>query len=361
MLKSQGAVLLVLLLIFLSQYLIRVLSQAAGGEIPGQLIASMVALRLPDMLTWVLPISFFIGILFCHGRFYADSEMTVMFAVGTSRNRILKLTCLLGCLTLVLTAVFTLFVAPYTAYKQQELVQGFRDNPGASILKEGQFMPLGNGKYTAYVEKLTDKGKGMERVFILQQGQANQPPAVIVADTGSVTASKEVSGLNLILDQGVRYAGQPGQRAFDVSKFKEYKVLLPSKKTQDVAQELGSKSTLELLKDPSGQALAELQWRFSVPLAVIILGILAVPLAEVNPRQGRYAKLLPAVLVYLAYFLFLSSMRSAVGDGRFPEFPGMFLVPILFGLLLALPLNMQHSRWWLRTRTRLKKGGKASV
>ena len=81
-LKTQLSILLVLLLIFTSQQFIRILSRAADGSVPTSLIGQLMLLNIPYMGLLLLPISLFIAILFAHGRLYADSEMTVLRAIG---------------------------------------------------------------------------------------------------------------------------------------------------------------------------------------------------------------------------------------------------------------------------------------
>ena len=103
---------------------------------------------------------------------------------------------------------------------------------------------------------------------------------------------------------------------------------------------------MALLGTQDNQLMAELQWRLSLPLSILVLTFLVVPMARVNPRQGRYAKLLPAILLYLSYFLLLSAARSAIDSGRLPHWPGMFLVPLVYLLLIGLPLNLQGTSWW---------------
>lgn len=73
--------------------------------------------------------------------------------------------------------------------------------------------------------------------------------------------------------------------------------------------------TLELMKRPESAAKAEFQWRMSLVLCIPLLTMVVVPLSAVNPRQGRFAKLVPAVLIYLTYFLAISAGKSAVEDG----------------------------------------------
>ncbi|MNF73225.1 Lipopolysaccharide export system permease protein LptF [compost metagenome] len=120
-----------------------------------------------------------------------------------------------------------------------------------------------------------------------------------------------------------------------------------------------AKPTLELLGTQDSQLMAELQWRLSLPLSILVLTFLVVPLARVNPRQGRYAKLLPAILLYLSYFLLLSAARSAIDSGRLPHWPGMFLVPLVYLLLIGLPLNLQGTSWWNGVKSHFVKGKSA--
>ena len=70
---------------------------------------------------------------------------------------------------------------------------------------------------------------------------------------------------------------------------------------------------------------------------------MAVPLSMVNPRQGRFARLMPAILIYAAYYLFLMSVRNFINTGVFGIFPGLYIVPLLFLLLVAIPLNLPKS------------------
>ena len=70
-------------------------------------------------------------------------------------------------------------------------------------------------------------------------------------------------------------------------------------------------------------------------------------MARVNPRQGRYAKLPPAILLYLSYFLLLSAARSAIDSGRLPplarDVPGAPGLSALIGLPLSQPAG---TSWW---------------
>lgn len=80
--KSQIAILLILLLIFFSQQFVRVLGAAANGNVPADLVFSLLGLGMPTMAQLMLPLCLFIAILLTFGRLYAESEITVMRACG---------------------------------------------------------------------------------------------------------------------------------------------------------------------------------------------------------------------------------------------------------------------------------------
>ena len=96
-------------------------------------------------------------------------------------------------------------------------------------------------------------------------------------------------------------------------------------------------STLRLLGSGDLKDRAELQWRLALPLLVPIVAFFAVPLARVNPRQGRFRKLIPAVFLYMAYLALLISARGWMESGRTPVAIGLWWVHLLFlgvGVLL---------------------------
>jgi lipopolysaccharide export system permease protein len=64
---------------------------------------------------------------------------------------------------------------------------------------------------------------------------------------------------------------------------------------------------------------------------------MAVPLSRVNPRQGRFLKLIPAILLYMAYLTILIAVRGALEKGKISPALGLWWVHLLF-LLIGLGL-----------------------
>ncbi|MBZ6068123.1 LPS export ABC transporter permease LptF [Aeromonas schubertii] len=358
-LKTQLAVLFVLLLIFVSQQFIKIISDAAEGSVPTQLVSTLLWLNLPNMALLMLPISLFLAILFAHGRFYAESELTVMHAVGFSHRFVMRNAMILALVTALVAVANTLWVAPYAKEREYQVMDQFKSDPGVSLLQEGRFLELDKGRSVAYIQELNGRGTELGKVFLLQHGEGSTPPSLVVADTGEITIDKE--GLQwLTLKDGTRYEGNFSGKAFRISDFGSYGVVIRQRDLETSQRKSSAKSTDELLRgDLDNELMAELQWRLSLPLSIPVLTFLVVPLARVNPRQGRYAKLLPSILLYLSYFLLLSAGRSAIASGSLPHWPGMFLIPLAYLLFIGLPLNLQGTAWWNRTKVTWLQRAKA--
>ena len=73
---------------------------------------------------------------------------------------------------------------------------------------------------------------------------------------------------------------------------------------------------MELFGSQRSDYISRLHWRLSLPLLPLMVILLAIPLAKTNPRQGRYAKLIPAILVYQLYVACLTGARSIVEQGE---------------------------------------------
>ena len=130
---------------------------------------------------------------------------------------------------------------------------------------------------------------------------------------------------HVVLINGKKYQGQPGSSAYQVARFERYQHRLP-RQDQRVKNDLRTEkfSNLWPMNNPDLKKAAELQWRLSVPLMVFVLTLVAVPLSRVNPRAGKYAKLLPAILLYILYANFMFIARDWIVSGRVPWWIGIW-------------------------------------
>ena len=76
--------------------------------------------------------------------------------------------------------------------------------------------------------------------------------------------------------------------------------------------------------NPDLKKAAEFQWRLSIPLMVVILTLVAVPLSRVQPRAGKYAAVLPALVFFMIYANGLFVARDWLAAGKTPLCLGLW-------------------------------------
>lgn len=112
-----------------------------------------------------------------------------------------------------------------------------------------------------------------------------------------------------------------------------------------------SMQTLWESDDPD--ARAELHWRLTLVVSVALMALLVVPLSVVNPRQGRVLSMLPAILLYLIFFLLQTSLRSNAGKGKLDPMLWLWLVNGVY-FAIALALNLWDTVPMRKLRARLR-------
>lgn len=346
----------VLLLIVMSGRFARYLAEATTGRIAVDILFSLIAYRMPEFLVLILPLGLFIGILLAYGRMYIDSEMVVLSACGMSQRQLVRFTLASAVLVSVVVATLSLWLGPLGAQKTELLLLEQRHRSEFDALQEGHFQSLGKGQAITYVESLSSNRKRLNYVFVAQVGgePGQEEIAIMLAESGAQRVHPDYDQRYLMLENGVRYEGRPGSNDFKVMRFDTYGQYLP---TADVSLDFSNTSdvrtTLQLIEAEDRQSRVALQWRFSLPLLVIIVALLAVPLSRTNPRQGRYLKMLPAILIYLVYLGALIGARGAMESGHFPIFPGLWGVHVFFLGLALLLINWHRVQLWRQRRQQL--------
>ncbi|MFD2176359.1 LPS export ABC transporter permease LptF [Veronia pacifica] len=354
--KTQFAVLFILFLVFFSQKFIRLLADATDGSIPSSEVMTLVALYLPYMTMLMLPLSLFIGILLTFGRLYAESEITVMNATGIGNKFLVRAALYLALITGAIAAFNALWLVPWAANKEASVYENLDADSGIKLLVKGQIQQTPDGLGVVYVNDIQDKGKVLKDVFIAQPvAKGSLQPTVAVAKNGIVSELPDGRQV-LELSDGERFEGIPTRLDYSITDFDIYQVLIGQRKVDKRSRGWDAIPTMELLGKSSIRAQSELQWRISLVLCVPLMTMLVVPLSAVNPRQGRFAKLFPAILIYLTYFLSLSASRSAMDDGNLPPEVGLWMVNIL-ALLVACILISWDSLPMRKLKDKLRRVG----
>lgn len=334
------AVVSVLLLIGISNQFVRYLADAAQGEIAATLVLKIVAMNLPTLLGLLLPLGLFFGIMLAMSRLYADSEMTALFACGMPYQVLLKALAGPALVVTLLAGMFNLWLGPHYLYEMSRTLAEAESDLISRAIAPGRFQTSDDGKYVLYIDSLSDDGKEAHDVFVAEQEMDDGETfhlGVIASASGKQWRDPESGDDYIVLEKGYRYQGIPGKAKYQLMSFKEYGLRILQREAKIRVKE-GAMPTQDLFNTDDRDEQAELQWRIAISLSALILALFALVIARVQPRQGKYAKALPGILVAITYINVLIFARGFYEETpSMPLWIGLYWVPVLsLGLGLAM-------------------------
>jgi len=358
---TLGAVLSVLLLIFFSTRFVSILGDVASGTLPANLVFTLLGLELLKNLATIMPMAIFFSVLLAFGRLYRDNEITVMAATGIGQLDLLRSLRRLAPVLFIITALLALYATPWAAGKSESLRNEAKNRSELSLLAAGRFSESRNGDLIMYVESLSEDQRQLQNVFIQRRGLNSQ--MVLSSESGYRYVEEESGDEFMVMVDGYRYEGEPGQKNFRITKFHEHAIRIAETEVVPARIRRKSKTSLSLFQSPVLKDTAELQKRLTLPLSAIALMILAVPLSRVNPREGRYGRLFSAVFIYVIYNNIYSAAYNWVGKGDIHPWLGMWWVPLLLVIaagLIATWQSRDQLAWIINDMLARRKAAKVS-
>ena len=351
------AVMTVLLLIYVSNNLVRILGEVDSGDLQFNLLAMMVSLKTISALSILLPLALFLAVLLAFGRFYKDNEAVAMEACAVSPRTSLHAVLGFAVVVALLVAVVALIVAPWAEERTYQIQDRQRASSELVGLVSGRFIEPRTANGVIYAEQISADHKSMKNIFI--QGAMpddQQRQVILVAQSGQQRHDQRSGDNFIVLENGYRYEGTPGQRDFRVIEYRRHSVRVSEPPVSHSYRKHRARTSLSLLASERKDDIAELQWRFSMPVSTLLLAMLAVPLSRSSPRQGRYASLFIAVLIYIVYSNLLGVAQTWVEQEVVPVALGLWWVHALMAALIWGLLARQYGHNWLLRALHLKKG-----
>jgi lipopolysaccharide export system permease protein len=352
LLSTLGVGLLLLVVLFVYQ-LAFVLRRAAAGQLPGSLVLELVTLTLRGNLMVILPFAVALGVVLGLGRLYHDSEMAAAQACGIGTRTLLAAAALVIAPAAALAAWISFSEGPAAAREVVQLRTEALRTATTRGLVPGQFRSLGAGT-TVYFRSADTDGTlfdvFLQRDLPVQRGQTRSMQ-VVMADRARYVISADSSYYVIDLFGGRTYEGAPGKGAWRLTRFGQQTLRVPTPQASLPGRpRVDALRTAQLWQSVDPVWRAELHWRVGWVLAVIVLGLLAVPLARLHPGQGRHARVLWAVLLFAGYVGLLSSARLMLERGDVPAAIGLWwvhgMVVVLAILIIQLPRWRAVLRSW---------------
>ena len=341
-LKSSAATVLILFVILMSNALGRVLSDITDGDVPEQALWPVLLSHSVNIFSLLLPVGLFLGIVFAFGRLYKDNEITVMNACGMGywlfyRPVMIVIVPLLG-----FSIYANLWLNADMQRNAQEIVEREKEVQEFDQVRAGQFNQNEDGDNIFYMESISEDRLKLNKIII---GKVEDDLAIVeTARQGRNKIDPDTGDLFLVIGPGKKYEGIPGQNDYSIIEFEQHGILV-EKKEKKLGRKLDAeeKSPRQLWNSSQRKDKAELYWRISIPVVMVILAFLSVPLSYIAPRQGRFGKIGYAFLVYLVYLNLMAFCRAQLEAGVVPMAINFWWVHFIF-IVLAILLLVKHNR-----------------
>jgi lipopolysaccharide export system permease protein len=325
---------MVLLSIFVTFSLTRFLMDANAALLQPAEIFQLTVLKTLIAMEVLLPLSLYIGVLAGLGRLHSDSEIYAMRASGISEMRALRPIIGMAMLLAILIALFSVFVRPWAYGMAFEIKARAEAATEVDRVRAARFYSFEQSGRTVFIKGVSDGGRQLDQVFI--QSRKSGDLQVITAATGKLDyfARPDFHQLTLY-DASVWKRVQEGADVF--AELGTLSLWIPAGTPEPVGYKTKSSNIFELWHSGNRVDNAEFQWRLSTPLSSLLLALLAIPMSRSRPRQGRYARILVALIVYAVYFNLVDVSRTWVeqGNARYIWWaPGLLAI---FVLALYIP------------------------
>lgn len=340
------AVFATLFAVTLTTQLIRLLGQAASGQVLSEGLLALLGFSSLNYLPVLLSLTLFISVLMALSRSYRDSEMVIWFSSGLPLTAWIRPVLFFSGPLVALIAVLSLFLSPW-AVEQSELYKRQLDHRDElSRVAPGVFREAANSDRVFFVEAVAGDETNVQNVFITQMQQGTL--GVMVSKRGFKETAANGDRF-VVLVNGRRYDGTPGAADYRVMDFERYAIRVETRESAVELVSTKAQSTIKLLADRTNPNLAELSWRLGLPISALLLALLAIPLSFVNPRASRSVNLVFALFTYMVYSNLLSIVQAWVSQGRLAFETGWWVV---HAVMLVVLVFLFHRR--LRVGSRLR-------
>ena len=321
--RSSIGVLLIFFLLVVASRIVGYFEQAAEGNIDPGIILSVIALRFPDFITLLIPLSFFLGLLITIGRLNSEGEIHGYFSAGLSKFNLIKFLLPQAFIYFFITLVLSLYIAPYTKNLSKDLlvIDSFEEQIDA--IQSDEIVSLDDGGFL-YVQTV-DEGL-IEGVKFFQVDEDN---SFIVISDELLTQEKDKT-IELNLKNGSFYGGLFSESSKIISNFNNFNFEIDKNMPQR-----NDLSLTKLFDYSSASDQATFQWNISIPITILILLLYGIYISSSKPREGKFSFMLPGMLIYVSYLSLLILGREFISDNPGSIF-NLWFIHGLFILFLFL-------------------------
>ena len=326
------------LLVFGNQFVLTVQESVEHG-IPFAELMPLVGFNMLRDIPIILTLSFFLSIIITISQFYKNSEAVVMNSIGLGDKGFINIIQPIVIFLFLIVFFLTIFAVPW-AKQHKSLAEDETINASEfSFISEGKFESFKDGEIVFYASdssKLDSAGEqNMEEIFIYSSD--NENPIIVFASEAKKYIDIKTKSTYLRLKDGVRYEGLPSNNNIKILDFEAYDLEIVSGeviKSISNFSKIEEKNSVDLLVEGGLLANAEMQWRFSQPISILILSVFGVFLGKSSPRSGKGVNLIIGLVVFMLYNNGLLLAKTSIENGQLSPIIGMWAIHLFLIIFL---------------------------
>ena len=317
--------------------------------IPFQELIPLISFNMIRDVTLIITLSFFLAIILSISQLYKNSEAIVMNSMGLGDKHFVVFIQPTVLLTFIIITFLTIYAVPW-AKQQKNIVEEETKNASEfSFITKGEFEEFKQGDIVFYASEsktLDTLGEqNMEEIFIYSFNE--KKPMIVLASEARKYIDPRTNSTYLRLKDGIRYQGIPSDENISILNFDLYDLEIISgelQKSLAIYTKIEGQSTVDLIKAGGSYANAELQWRLSQPITVLILSFFGIFLGKTSPRGGKGVNLLIGIIVFMLYNNGLLVAKRAIELGQINLLTGFLGVHLLVLMLLILLYQFRNRK-----------------
>ncbi len=339
--RTTAAILLVLILIFVSSRFVKYIQLAVDGTISASAVFSLLALQIPSVAGFLIPLSFFLAVLLTFGRLYSDNELVVVHSLGLGQRDLAKMLMPSALILAIAAGGLSTLLTPWALNQSSVLMAEQAAQAKLGVFAAGRFKENSSRDGIVFVESKADSGV-ITGVFSvsrqLEEAAETDEENILQLPTTSLSVlntrygqlkiqtaqsgrqwENEQTGVNyLVLENGQFSEFDEVANRWQITDFESTYTRIIQDDSIEVRDSAKSTSTLELLQTLGNKEWAEIHWRLAAPISIPLICLMAVPLSRTQPRKGKFSRIMPSVLIYLIYVLLMMYSRKMIDSGRIP-------------------------------------------
>ena len=336
------------LLVFGNQFVLTVQESVEHG-IPLAELMPLISYNMLRDIPIILNLSLFLAIIVSISQLYKNSEAVVMNSIGLAERSFIGSIQPVVITSFIVIFCLTIFVVPW-AKQQKSLAESRTVNASEfSFITEGKFESFKNGEIMFYAAESaiadTDGEQNMQEIFIYSMG--NDTSTIVLASEAKKYTDAQSKSVYLRLKDGVRYEGIPGDKNINILDFDLYDLEIVSgdiQKSITNFSEIEENTTIDLLRNGGLKENAEIQWRISQPISVLLLAVFGVFLGKSSPRTGKGINLIIGVVIFMLYNNALVVAKSSIETGQLNPIIGMWAIHLLLLLILIIFYHFRQGK-----------------